>query len=539
MKPAPLLVFFAQLPLHASLPMLQITKTGSSSGHLTEGLQHGAILDNGLSASAKLDSGTVGMTPQPFARNPEVASSTDASRNLDNELRHPTSAVTSQPEKEANPSLGEIGKPSTHPQGTSYWGALTNSWDHVKSYLPSGRTSNVLHLDTADANELEIYLNRIGTKLSVQDKQVLDRFYSAFSVSNKQFNTRVHATAEDLELLSKWKDTNAVTHGVFRNFFTQRLPEGEFLRRESVLNLQQAKLRIIAGWSKEVESISADSGRSAGEVAAWGDLLGGKVFPSQLQSPKSMKEIVAAIESFEKDTDAVAKAPLEHWKAYLGPEEFDSRLQIMKTMSNLKNPDRIPADTIRDWIEQGLDVNRMLKIADYPLEHGFPDLASMGSTELKTAKKLFLRKNTYGIDWSKSLEHQELSKTPQGKEYLEFRQNLKDLVFPPGRPSTVPSPEFEGSPLTPIIQNQRSFTEPAAVLDRPASYPGYSARTSLVKPLKQKLMRIFNVNTEGSRALSSPRRQPSIVPLPQSQTSSNGITQIPESPTELIRSKTA
>ncbi|KAI7967819.1 hypothetical protein MJO29_001096 [Puccinia striiformis f. sp. tritici] len=518
--------------------MLQITKTGSSSGHLTEGLQHGAILDNGLSASAKLDSGTVGMTPQPFARNPEVASSTDASRNLDNELRHPTSAVTSQPEKEANPSLGEIGKPSTHPQGTSYWGALTNSWDHVKSYLPSGRTSNVLHLDTADANELEIYLNRIGTKLSVQDKQVLDRFYSAFSVSNKQFNTRVHATAEDLELLSKWKDTNAVTHGVFRNFFTQRLPEGEFLRRESVLNLQQAKLRIIAGWSKEVESISADSGRSAGEVAAWGDLLGGKVFPSQLQSPKSMKEIVAAIESFEKDTDAVAKAPLEHWKAYLGPEEFDSRLQIMKTMSNLKNPDRIPADTIRDWIEQGLDVNRMLKIADYPLEHGFPDLASMGSTELKTAKKLFLRKNTYGIDWSKSLEHQELSKTPQGKEYLEFRQNLKDLVFPPGRPSTVPSPEFEGSPLTPIIQNQRSFTEPVAVLERPASFPGYSTRIPPTKSLKQKVMRQFNIR-KALQALFSPRQQRSTVPLPQSQASSNMIIQSPKSATELIRSNTA
>ncbi|KAI7959148.1 hypothetical protein MJO28_002939 [Puccinia striiformis f. sp. tritici] len=58
------------------------------------------------------------MTPQPLAHNPELASSTDASKNRDNELRHPTSAVTSQPEKEANPSLGEIGKPSTHPQGT-------------------------------------------------------------------------------------------------------------------------------------------------------------------------------------------------------------------------------------------------------------------------------------------------------------------------------------------------------------------------------------------------------------------------------------
>ncbi|KAI9624992.1 hypothetical protein H4Q26_016559 [Puccinia striiformis f. sp. tritici PST-130] len=307
--------------------MLQITKTGSSSGHLTEGLQHGAILDNGLSASAKLDSGTV-----------------------DNELRHPTSAVTSQPEKEANPSLGEIGKPSTHPQGTSYWGALTNSWDHVKSYLPSGRTSNVLHLDTADANELEI----ISTVSGPSSVFKTSKFWTGFTAPSQ---------------------------------FPISSSTQEYMRPPKISNAFEAKLRIIAGWSKEVESISADSGRSAGEVAAWGDLLGGKVFPSQLQSPKSMKEIVAAIESFEKDTDAVAKAPLEHWKAYLGPEEFDSRLQIMKTMSNLKNPDRIPADTIRDWIEQGLDVNRMLKIADYPLEHGFPDLASMGSTELKTAKK--------------------------------------------------------------------------------------------------------------------------------------------------------
>ncbi|KNE99336.1 hypothetical protein PSTG_07453 [Puccinia striiformis f. sp. tritici PST-78] len=127
--------------------------------------------------------------------------------------------------------LGRNWETFDSPTRNSYGGALTNSWDHLESYLTSGRTSNVLHLDTADANELEIYLNRIGTKLSVQDEQVLDKFYSAFPVSNKQFNTRVHATAKDLELLLKWKDANAVTHGVFRNFFTQRLPEGEFLRR--------------------------------------------------------------------------------------------------------------------------------------------------------------------------------------------------------------------------------------------------------------------------------------------------------------------
>ncbi|POW09877.1 hypothetical protein PSTT_06535, partial [Puccinia striiformis] len=396
------------------------------------------------------------MTPQPLAHNPELASSTDASKNRDNELRHPTSAVTSQPEKEANPSLGEIGKPSTHPQGTSY--------------LTSGRTSNVLHLDTADANELEIYLNRIGTKLSVQDEQVLDKFYSAFPVSNKQFNTRVHATAKDLELLLKWKDANAVTHA-----------------------------RILVVWCLK--------------WMGGGDLLGGKDFPP-LQSSDSIKKNLKTIDFFEKDSDVIAdviaKAPFEQWKAYLGPEEYKSRIEILKTMSNLKNLHRIPADTIRDWIEQGLDVNRMLKVVDYTLEHGFPDLASMGSTELKTAKKLFLKKNTYGIDWSKSLEHQELLKTPQGKEYLDIRQNLKDLVSPPQQPSTVPSPEFEGSPLTPIIQNQRSFTEPVAVLDRPASYPGYSTRMPLYDSLKQRFMRLFNVNTEGPRALSSPRPQPSI-----------------------------
>ncbi|KAI9619958.1 hypothetical protein H4Q26_013939 [Puccinia striiformis f. sp. tritici PST-130] len=308
------------------------------------------------------------------------------------------------------------------------------------------------------------------------------------------------------------------------------------------LNLQQAKLRIISGWSEQVESISQDFGCLVPEVDGWGDLLGGKDFPP-LQSSDSIKKNLKTIDFFEKDSDVIAdviaKAPFEQWKAYLGPEEYKSRIEILKTMSNLKNLHRIPADTIRDWIEQGLDVNRMLKVVDYTLEHGFPDLASMGSTELKTAKKLFLKKNTYGIDWSKSLEHQELLKTPQGKEYLDIRQNLKDLVSPPQQPSTVPSPEFEGSPLTPIIQNQRSFTEPVAVLDRPASYPGYSTRMPLYDSLKQRFMRLFNVNTEGPRALSSPRPQPSIVPLPQSQASSNGITQIPESPTELIRSKTA
>ncbi|KNE99332.1 hypothetical protein PSTG_07449 [Puccinia striiformis f. sp. tritici PST-78] len=312
---------------------------------------------------------------------------------------------------------------------------LANSRTHLKSHLPSGWTSPLLRFSNADASKLELYLRFTGIRLTDKQKQYLDKLYSALSVSEKESNTRVHATAEEFELLSKWKQTDPVTHGIIRTFFTRVLLERELVRRESVLNLQQAKLQIISGWSEQVESISQDSGRSVPEVAGWGDLLGGKVFPPPLQSPNSIKKSLKAIGYFEKDSDVIAKAPFEQWKAYLGPEEYKSRIEILKTMSNLKTPVRIAPNKIRDWIEQGLDVNRMLKVVDYTLEHELPDLAYLGNKQYNTAKELFLGRNSYEVDWSKSLEHQELSRTPEGPTYLDFRTELETLAARPRKSS--------------------------------------------------------------------------------------------------------
>ncbi|KAI9619960.1 hypothetical protein H4Q26_013941 [Puccinia striiformis f. sp. tritici PST-130] len=309
----------------------------------------------------------------------------------------------------------------------------------IVDYTLQNELSTLSSLGTAEyAAAKELFLGRnqfTGIRLTDKQKQYLDKLYSALSVSEKESNTRVHATAEEFELLSKWKQTDPVTHGIIRTFFTRVLLERELVRRESVLNLQQAKLQIISGWSEQVESISQDSGRSVPEVAGWGDLLGGKVFPPPLQSPNSIKKSLKAIGYFEKDSDVIAKAPFEQWKAYLGPEEYKSRIEILKTMSNLKTPVRIAPNKIRDWIEQGLDVNRMLKVVDYTLEHELPDLAYLGNKQYNTAKELFLGRNSYEVDWSKSLEHQELSRTPEGPKYLDFRTELETLAARPRKSS--------------------------------------------------------------------------------------------------------
>ncbi|KNF00409.1 hypothetical protein PSTG_06337 [Puccinia striiformis f. sp. tritici PST-78] len=466
MKPTPLLVFFAQLTLHTSLPMFtQVTRTGSSSGHLTEGLQNGAILDHGLSASAKLHSGTASMTPQPLARNPEVASSIDASKTLDNELRHTSSAVTSQPERGTHSILGDIGKTSTHPAETSYWGKLTNSRDHLKSDLPSGRTRTVLHFSEADASLLESYLKLNGAKLSVQDEQVLDMYYSAFSVSKKAFNIRIQPATENFKLLSEWEEANHDTYGIFRNFFSEVLSERELSRRENALKIQRTQFRIMSGWDKQVKSMSQDSGYSASEFARFGNVVGAPVFPPAPESSIVIKRTPEMIEFLEKDSSGLHKqwkTYLEQWKTYLGPEEFDSRLQILKTMSNLKNPDRIAPDKIHDWIAQGLDVNRMLKIVDYTLEHELSTFSSLGTAEYAAAKELFLGRNQYQVNWSKSLEHQELSQTPQGEKYLHFRTELETLAARPRQSSIaeIPSSQLEKETHPSLVNIVKPSTHP-------------------------------------------------------------------------------
>ncbi|POW17060.1 hypothetical protein PSTT_00900, partial [Puccinia striiformis] len=442
-----------------------LTRTGSSSGHLTEGLQNGAILDHGLSASAKLHSGTASMTPQPLARNPEVASSIDASKTLDNELRHTSSAVTSQPERGTHSILGDIGKTSTHPAETSYWGKLTNSRDHLKSDLPSGRTRTVLHFSEADASLLESYLKLNGAKLSVQDEQVLDMYYSAFSVSKKAFNIRIQPATENFKLLSEWEEANHDTYGIFRNFFSEVLSERELSRRENALKIQRTQFRIMSGWDKQVKSMSQDSGYSASEFARFGNVVGAPVFPPALESSIVIKRTPEMIEFLEKDSSGLHKqwkTYLEQWKTYLGPEEFDSRLQILKTMSNLKNPDRIASDKIHDWIAQGLDVNRMLKIVDYTLEHELSTLSSLGTAEYAAAKELFLGRNQYQVNWSKSLEHQELSQTPQGEKYLHFRTELETLAARPRQSSIaeIPSSQLEKETHPSLVDIVKPSTHP-------------------------------------------------------------------------------
>ncbi|KAI9629474.1 hypothetical protein KEM48_012943 [Puccinia striiformis f. sp. tritici PST-130] len=249
------------------------------------------------------------MTPQPLARNPEVASSIDASKTVDHELRHTSSM----------------------------------------SYLPSGRTRTVLHFSKADASSLESYLKLNGAKLSVQDKQVLDMYYSAFSVSNKAFNIRIQPATENFKLLLEREEANHDTYGIFRNFFSEVLSERELFRRENALKIQRTQFWIMSGWDKQVKAMSQDSGYSASEFARF------------------------------------------------GPEELDSRLQILKTMSNLKNPDRIASNKIHDWIAQGLDVNRMLKIVDYTLQNELSTLSSLGTAEYAAAKELFLGRNQYQL----------------------------------------------------------------------------------------------------------------------------------------------
>ncbi|KAI9625306.1 hypothetical protein H4Q26_016328 [Puccinia striiformis f. sp. tritici PST-130] len=133
----------------------------------------------------------------------------------------------------------------------STFSSLGTAETYAKSLLPSGWTSPLLHFSNADASKLELYLKFTGIRLTDKQKQYLDKLYSALSVSEKESNTRVHATAEEFELLSKWKETDPVTHGMIRTFFTRALSERELVRRESVLNLQQAKLRIISGWSEQ------------------------------------------------------------------------------------------------------------------------------------------------------------------------------------------------------------------------------------------------------------------------------------------------
>ncbi|KAI7943386.1 hypothetical protein MJO29_013230 [Puccinia striiformis f. sp. tritici] len=376
----------------------------------------------------------------------------------------PTSEYAKQIQSLYRQVLSAIEKPQARLQKTKYWQKFTTYADEMKTHPLFDREPVVLHFDPDDETKLTEFLKRAGPNLIPQDKRVLNEYYKAFSASDKELNARVHSDPNTYSMLSKWEKKNFIPCGIFRDYFETILPEGETFRRESVLQIQR----------EQVASIRQATGYREDEINEFGNLIGGKVFPLSFDH-SNFKESLAKLKSLNCEKPRLAS----QWEQYLGQEEYESRIGLLKTMSRMKDPDRIPVETIAGWRAQGLDVDRMLKIVDYTPNsrqigheaHQFADFHFTNPAERQSARNLFLPDNLYGIPWLKSLEHSQLLQTsPETKlKYLNFHSNLQlpdrpapppPLILPaepifPSQPMLVPQKLKAGSWFTKPFQNQR------------------------------------------------------------------------------------
>ncbi|POW03114.1 hypothetical protein PSHT_11809 [Puccinia striiformis] len=386
----------------------------------------------------------------------------------------PTSEYAKQIQSLYRQVLSAIEKPQARLQKTKYWQKFATYVDEMKTHPLFDREPVVLHFDPDDKTKLTEFLKRAGQNLIPQDKRVLNEYYKAFSASDKGLNARVHSDPDTYIMLSKWEKKNFIPRGIFRDYFETILPEGETFRRESALQIQREQFRILAGWEKKVASIRQATGYGDDEINEFGNLIGGKVFPLSFDH-SNFKESLAKLKSLNRAKPRIAS----QWEQYLGKQEYESRIGLLKTMSRMKDPDRIPVETIAGWRAQGLDVDRMLKIVDYTPNgrqigdeaHQFADFHFTNPAERQSARNLFLPDNLYGIPWLKSLEHSQLLQTsPETKlKYLNFHSKVQlpdrpapppPLILPaepvlPSQPMLVPQKLKAGSWFTKPFQNQR------------------------------------------------------------------------------------
>ncbi|KAI9631445.1 hypothetical protein KEM48_014355 [Puccinia striiformis f. sp. tritici PST-130] len=524
MRHVSLLAFFAQFPLRNSLPMESrvLTKITASSGRSFEGQSHASDLTNGLTTSAHelADTKSAGMSPdtqagnlkdlddalptpwgnhrslkpidwnQPrtpssseeasltsspqtllgtketftppktssdeiFSKNPgspSLQSSKSQEVSLSDEWKHtspkaaspketspaptsPTSEYAKQIQSLYRQVLSAIEKPQARLQKTKYWQKFTTYADEMKTHPLFDREPVVLHFDPDDETKLTEFLKRAGQNLIPQDKRVLNEYYKAFSASDKELNARVHSDPDTYSMLSKWEKKNFIPRGIFRDYL---------------------KRYCLKGRLSEERVFYRYNGNS-------------------FESSRAGRKGLAKLKSLNCEKPRLAS----QWEQYLGQEEYESRIGLLKTMSRMKDPDRIPVETIAGWRAQGLDVDRMLKIVDYTPNsrqigheaHQFADFHFTNPAERQSARNLFLPDNLYGIPWLKSLEHSQLLQTsPETKlKYLNFHSNLQlpdrpapppPLILPaepilPSQPMLVPQKLKAGSWFTKPFQNQR------------------------------------------------------------------------------------
>ncbi|KAA1121923.1 hypothetical protein PGTUg99_035583 [Puccinia graminis f. sp. tritici] len=398
---------------------------------------------------------------EDFLKSPGTisTSSTEASTSrelsLGDELGHSSPEATSQRVNQASTIYRHLltiaEKPQVQLEKNSYWGRLTTYLDRAKGYSPFGRPKTVLQLTETDASELNIFLLRARQKLNAEDTKVLNEYYQTFSAFSKKSTTMIQSNPDSYKFLSEWEKKHFIPHTIMSNFFKKILSDSEFSRRENVFQLQREQYRIVAGWGKQEKSIQQATGYLEEEVKGFGNLLGGKdFFPSfdKVDSQATLNQI----ESLEKEKPRLAKA----WKDYLEPEEYDSRIQLLNTLAQLKKPHQIPSETISAWRAQGLDVDRMLKIVDYRpgkieqlVEEGPRGKTQFENLETYQAgRRLFLTENVYGIPWSQSLEHYQLMQASEDVK-LKYVDLSKALRAPP-RIAPAPLPISPQAPPTPL-----------------------------------------------------------------------------------------
>ncbi|KAI9619962.1 hypothetical protein H4Q26_013943 [Puccinia striiformis f. sp. tritici PST-130] len=437
-----------------------LTKFTASSGRSFKGQSHASDLTNGLTTSAHelADTKSVGMSPDTQAGNVKnlddntlptpwgnhrslkpidwsqprtLASSEEASLTSSPQTSLGTKE-TFTPQKTASDEIFSKNPESPSSQSSkSQEVSLSDEWKHTSPKAASPKEIPWRQLLQLLNTRSKFILYTLG-KTSSQDKRVLNKYYKAFSASDKELNARVHSDPDTYIMLSKWEKKNFIPRGIF------------------------------------------PTGYRDDEINQFRNLIGGKVFPLSFDH-SNFKESLAKLKSLNREKPRIAS----QWEQYLGQEEYESRIGLLKTMSRMKDPNRIPVQTIAGWRAQGLDVDRMLKIVDYTPNgrqigdeaHQFADFHFTNPAERKSAKNLFLSDNLYGIPWLKSLEHfQLLQNSPETKlKYLNFHSKLQlpdhsapppPLILPaepvlPSQPMLVPQKLKAGSWFTKPFQNQR------------------------------------------------------------------------------------
>ncbi|OAV91914.1 hypothetical protein PTTG_02619 [Puccinia triticina 1-1 BBBD Race 1] len=353
----------------------------------------------------------------------------------------------------------EIDKTPVQLPEKTYWDRVTTFWDQAKEYLPFGPRGTVTQFNRADEIELNAWLLRVKHRLNRQEAQILDEYYQAFSASSKKSTTMMKLDPDTDKSLSEWKKANPVPHSIFRQFFGKILTEREYLRRDNVFGIQREQFRIVANWQKAEQEIGKSFPIEA--VKKFGNALGGKEFFPAFGAEKA-KETLDQISVLKAEHHGLSKA----WRGHLKEDEYIARIELLKALANMKNPGKIPSETISAWRAQGLDVPRMLKVFDYSLERN--GIVGEGKTldfrldnrkNFKSAKDQFFPNNAQDIPWLESLEHQELLQISEDTQlkYLGLREELEKTPTPPKTPRPTGDRILQNQD---VKENVKSFLDP-------------------------------------------------------------------------------